>query len=232
MSWFDALRLGGGLRRGKARVPLCLQTEAAECGLACLVMVAAAHGLRTDLPTLRQRFSLSVKGVTLADLVRMAESLRLGSRALRAELEDLPQLQLPCILHWDLNHFVVLVDFQRGVAVLHDPARGARRMKLDELSRHFTGVALELQPAPGFAPARQQQRVSLRQLMGPVSGLKRSLGQILVLAMALEAFVLLSPFFMQWVVDGVLLSGDRDLLVTLGLEIGRASCRERVLASV
>ena len=213
MSLSGRLRLGAGLHR----VPLILQTEAAECGLACLAMVAGAHGLATDLPTLRQRFSLSLKGVTLADLVRMADALQLNSRALRAELDELDQLQLPCVLHWDLNHFVVLVSLRRGEAVIHDPARGLRRLKMDELSRHFTGVALELQPAPGFVPATVRQRVTLRQLLGPVSGLKRSLAQILVLALALEVFVLLSPFFMQWVVDGVVVGADRDLLVTLGV---------------
>jgi len=213
MSITGRLRLGAGLQR----VPLMLQTEAAECGLACLAMVAGAHGLATDLPTLRQRFSLSLKGVTLADLVRMADALQFNSRALRAELDELDQLQLPCILHWDLNHFVVLVSVKRGEAVIHDPARGLRRLKMDELSRHFTGVALEVQPAPGFVPATERQRVTLRQLLGPVSGLKRSLAQILVLALALEIFVLLSPFFMQWVVDGVIVSADRDLLVTLGV---------------
>jgi len=213
MSITGRLRLGAGLQR----VPLMLQTEAAECGLACLAMVAGAHGLATDLPTLRQRFSLSLKGVTLADLVRMADALQFNSRALRAELDELDQLQLPCILHWDLNHFVVLVSLKRGEAVIHDPARGLRRLKSDELSRHFTGVALELQPAPGFVPTTERQRVTLRQLLGPVSGLKRSLAQILLLALALEVFVLLSPFFMQWVVDGVIVSADRDLLVTLGV---------------
>jgi len=212
---FAALGLGG-----RSGVPLILQTEAAECGLACLAMVASAHGHRTDLPTLRRRFSLSAKGVMLGDLVRMAEALQLHSRALRAELDDLGQLQTPCILHWDLNHFVVLVSIKRGVALIHDPARGLRRLRREELSRHFTGVALELQPAPGFAPVVEKQRVSLRQLLGPVSGLKRSLAQILVLALALELFLLLSPFFMQWVVDGVVVSGDRDLLLTLLIGFG------------
>jgi ATP-binding cassette subfamily B protein RaxB len=201
-------------------VPLVLQSEAAECGLACLAMVAGAHGLMTDLPTLRKRFSLSIKGVTLADVVRMGEALNLAPRGLRAELDELDQLQLPCILHWDLNHFVVLVAYRRGVSTIHDPARGVRRVKRDELSRHFTGVALELQPAPGFRPQVERQRVTLGQLFGPVSGWKRSVAQIVTLALALEAFVLLSPLFMQWVVDGVLLAADRELLVTLALGFG------------
>lgn len=211
-----------GLRLGLGghRVPVVLQTEAAECGLACLAMVASAHGHRTDLATLRQRFSVSSKGVTLKELVRMAEALRLQPRALRAELDDLGQLRTPCILHWDLNHFVVLVSVKRGVATIHDPGRGLRRLKRDELSRHFTGIALELQPAPGFAPQVERQRITLSQLLGPVTGFKRSLAQVFVLAFALELFTLLSPFFMQWVVDGVILTADRDLLLTLAVGFG------------
>ncbi len=204
----------------KPRAPMLLQTEAAECGLACLAMVAARHGLVTDLPTLRQRFPLSLKGATLADLTRIAAQMHLTPRALRAELSHLSQLQLPCVLHWELNHFVVLTEVTAKGAVIHDPARGVRRLTTAEVSKAFTGVVLELTPAADFKPRVRKQTVTLRQLLGRVSGLKRSLFQIFLLAFALEAFMLLSPFFMQWVVDGVLVSADRDLLVTLGLGFG------------
>ena len=212
----DSLHFGFGDRR----LPMLLQTEAAECGLACLAMIAAHHGHRSDLPTLRQRFSLSLKGSTLSDIVRMAGELQLNARAVRAELDHLADLPCPCLLHWDLNHFVVLKEVNRGVAVIHDPARGVRRMPLAEVSRHFTGVVLELAPQPGFTPRVEQRVVTVQQLLGSVSGLKRSLAQIFMLALALEAFLLLSPFFMQWVVDGVLVGADRDLLVTLGIGFG------------
>ncbi len=183
-------------------------------------MVAAQHGLRTDLPTLRKRFSLSLKGVTMIDLVRMSSQLQLSPRPLRAEMEHLPQLQLPCVLHWDLNHFVVLTELRGDWATIHDPARGVRRLRLAEVAKHFTGVVLELSPAPDFKPQVEKQAVSTRQLLGHVVGLKRSLGQIFVMALALEAFMLLTPFFMQWTVDSVLVSADRDLLITLGIGFG------------
>ena len=214
--WLGALRLGFSGRR----LPMILQTEAAECGLACMAMVAAHHGLRSDLPTLRQRFPMSMKGSTMADLVRLAGHLQLNARALRAELSHLPGLATPCILHWDLNHFVVLTEVTRGVAVIHDPARGVRRLPVAEVSKHFTGVVLELTPQADFKPQTQRQSVSLRQMLGRVTGLRRSLLQIFVLALTLEAFMLLSPFFMQWVVDSVLVGLDRDLLVTLGIGFG------------
>ena len=212
-SALSALRFGWG----GSRVPMLLQTEEAECGLACLAMVATFHGLKTDLPTLRRRFSLSLKGATLMDLSRMAGQMQLTPRALRVDLEHLSQLQLPCVLHWDMNHFVVLTRLRGGKAVIHDPSRGVRQVAIDELSKHFTGVALELTPTPDFRPREERQSVTVRQLLGRVTGLKRSLLQIMVLALALEGFMLLSPFFMQWVVDSVLVSADRDLLVTLGL---------------
>ena len=205
---------------GGRRMPMIMQTEAAECGLACLGMVASHHGLVTDLAVMRKRFSLSLKGLTAADLVRMAGQLMLAPRALRAELSHLPQLVAPCILHWDLNHFVVLREVKRGVAVIHDPARGVRRMPMTEVSRHFTGIAIELTPQADFVPRVEVQTVSIRQLIGGVSGLKRSLLQIFTLALALEGFMLLAPFYLQWVVDGVLVSADRDLLVTLGIGFG------------
>jgi len=215
-SALDALSFGGPRRR----LPMILQTEGAECGLACLAMVAARHGFDSDLATLRRRFSVSMKGATMADLVRVAGLLHLNPRAVRAEMEHLPQLELPCILHWDLNHFVVLKEISGGSAVIHDPARGVRRLSLAEVSRHFTGIALELTPEADFRPGVEKQTVGLRQLLGRVIGLKRSLVQIFLLALALEAFVLLTPFYLQWVVDGVLVSNDRDLLVTLGIGFG------------
>jgi len=205
---------------GARRLPVILQTEAAECGLACLAMVAAHHGLNSDLPTLRQRFPVSLKGATLVDLVRLAGQLQLNARGLRAEMTHLPELAMPCVLHWDLNHFVVLKEVSRGMAVIHDPARGVRRLPLAEVSKHFTGIVLELTPQADFKPRTERQSVTLRQLLGRVVGLRRSLLQIFTVALALEGFTLLAPFFMQWVVDSVLVSLDRDLLVTLGLGFG------------
>ncbi|HEY8977679.1 MAG TPA: cysteine peptidase family C39 domain-containing protein, partial [Burkholderiaceae bacterium] len=96
-----------GLRR---HVPVILQTEASECGLAALAMVAVALGLDTDLPALRLRFGVSRKGANFEGLVRVAAALGLDSRPLKLDLHNLRELQLPCILHWDMNHFVVLVS--------------------------------------------------------------------------------------------------------------------------
>ncbi len=198
-------------------LPMLLQTEAAECGVACLAMVAGFHGHDVDLAGLRRRFSTSLKGASLARLMAMAAQLGFACRPLKLDMEDLTQLRTPCVLHWDLNHFVVLrYAGPRGV-VIHDPARGIRKLGLKEISEHFTGVALELNPSADFAPVRERQAVSLRALTGRVRGLVPALAQILLLALALEVFALAAPFYLQWVMDQVLVSADRDLLDLLGL---------------
>src|SRR5262245_35121568 len=107
---------------GRGRLPAIVQAEAAECGLACLAMVASYHGCRTDLNTLRRRYPASLKGVTLRGLVQVATHLHLACRPLRFELGHLRQLRLPAILHWDMNHFVVLKAVTRKGVVVHDPA--------------------------------------------------------------------------------------------------------------
>lgn len=200
--------------------PVFLQTEATECGLASLAMVADYHGYRTGLAALRLRFPISRKGATLESLMRIARALKLESRPLRLEPANLPELALPCILHWDMDHFVVLVSVSARHVVIHDPAVGRRRMTLAEFGKHFTGVALELRPATDFRPARQELQFTLRGLMGHITGLRRGLGQILLLTLGLECIAIGLPFFLQWVVDQALLSADRDLLATLALGFG------------
>lgn len=198
------------------------QSEAAECGLACLAMVAHSHGKSIGLPEMRRRFPLSLKGAKLGHIVHIAQQLGFRTRPLRLEMEDLGKLTLPCILHWDLNHFVVLAKVGKATATVLDPAVGERKLELGEVSKHFTGVALELTPTADFTLQKAAPSVSPKQLTGPVRGLSRALAQILALSIALQVFVVLAPFFMQWVVDQVLVSADRDLLVVLGLGFGLA----------
>ena len=198
--------------------PLILQSEAAECGHACLAMVASHHGHRIDLASLRARHSVSLKGTTLAAIMRLATSLHLGARPLRLEIRHLGELKLPCVLHWDLNHFVVLTRVRSGrSATLLDPARGRVEMPLAEFSRHFTGVALELQPTQAFVPTQERRTLSLRAMVGRLPRLSGSLAQLLVLAMLLQLFAIAAPFYLQWMVDEALVAQDRDLVSVLGV---------------
>jgi ATP-binding cassette subfamily B protein RaxB len=197
-----------------------LQTESSECGLACLAMVANHFGHHADLAELRRQFSISLKGATLAQIMRHAMAMQLASRPLRLELDEISQLQTPCILHWNLNHFVVLKKVHKSLRgkvslILLDPAVGERRVSLQEASDHFTGVALELMPNANFVKKEEPKKIAIRDLTGHIVGLRLAVVQVIILALVLEIFAIVSPLFNQFVVDEVIGSGDRELLQIL-----------------
>jgi ATP-binding cassette subfamily B protein RaxB len=208
----------GLLRR--TRVRLVRQTEVAECGLACLAMVAGYHGLDIGLATLRRRFAPSLRGASLKALISMADRLGLSPRPVKLPLDQLANLHMPAVLHWDLNHYVVLEQIKGGRALIHNPDGRSRWYGFDELSKHFTGVALELRPAEDFEPVRQRERLKLSQLWRRITGLKRALVQTLALSLVLQAFVLASPYYMQVAIDQALPALDRDLLTVLAVGFG------------
>lgn len=227
MNYLDAI----SLRLGR-RLPLILQTEATECGLACLAMIAGYHRHHATLMELRRQFSVSLKGMTLKQLIQTADQMKLGTRAVRLELEDLGKLKLPCVLHWNLNHFVVLkaVDGQR--LTLHDPAHGIRLLSMAEASNSFTGIALEVWPCSDFEKQEAKPQVKLMSMLGRVSGLYRALTQILLLALVLEVFSLISPFLLQWTLDNVLVTQDRDLLTTLIIGFGLLLLMQQLVSAI
>ena len=202
---------------GFRRMPLLRQAEAAECGLACVGMVAGFYGHQTDLATLRRDYPISLKGATLKDVVEIAAQLKLGARAVRCELSELRELRLPAILHWDMSHFVVLKRVTKSEIVLADPARGQVVLPLAEASEHFTGVALELSPASGFQKKTERKQVKLTSLVKIDSAGWKAIAQGLALSLFLQVFVLLSPYYMQLVIDEAILKGDLSLLTAVAV---------------
>ncbi|REG44561.1 peptidase domain-containing ABC transporter (plasmid) [Paracoccus versutus] len=195
--------------------PVILQSEAAECGLACLAMVAGHHGHRMDLPAIRRRFSASMKGTTLKDLAGIGEALHLATRALRLDLEDLSRLRLPCVLHWDHNHFVVLTRVGARAITIHDPAIGRRKVPMAEVSRKFTGIALETWPTDGFARRDETVRISILDMIRRTRGIGAAVAQVLAVSLLLEITVIAMPIGFQLILDEVVVAADRDLLTIL-----------------
>lgn len=211
----------GRLKFGfRASVPMVLQSEASECGLACLAMVLGFHGQETDLPSLRRRAGVSLRGTTLADLMALSHRFGLESRAVRCDPEDFQQLRHPAVLHWEFNHFVVLVKVTRNKVLIHDPAIGARRVSLEEVSRKFTGVALELGPGSGFKQSDKVERLRLRDFWDQIRGLKTSLLGLLCVSLVIQACALAMPFYMQLMVDEAVVRQDANLAVVLALSFG------------
>ncbi|WP_395174453.1 cysteine peptidase family C39 domain-containing protein [Roseibium alexandrii] len=150
----------------------------------------------------------------------MSNKIGLATRALKAEVQDLKRVHLPAILHWDLNHFVVLKKLTKNRAVIHDPARGDLTLGLEELGNHFTGIVLELMPATGFQRADERNKLAFTSLWSSMQGLGGALTQVLLLSLVLLAYTIAAPQYMQITIDTVLPSLDKDLLITLALGFG------------
>ena len=205
---------------GFQRLPVIRQTTASECGLACLAMIASFHGYKNDISEIRRKFPLSMRGANIKDLMDIAEQLNLSSRAMRSELEELSQLRTPCILHWGFNHFVVLKSVNKKGLLLHDPAKGRLSISIDEAQRKFTGVVLELVPTKDFQKKSVGAKLKLGQLVVFDKSFFLSFSSGFVLSLLGELFLLTTPFYLQIIIDEVLLKGDRNLLNTVALAFG------------
>ncbi|WLI90162.1 peptidase domain-containing ABC transporter [Massilia sp. R2A-15] len=200
-------------------LPLILQTEVAECGLACLAMVAGHHGFRTDLSTLRARFPGSLRGTSFEVLDQYAVQLNLSTIAYSLTLDELSQLKAPAILHWNLNHFVVLRRATARKITIHDPAQGVRELSYAEASCCFTGNALEFQRSTEFRLADERRKISLAGMIGKLDGWWQSLAQLFAMALGIEVLGLVTPKLSQYMVDEVLLTADATLrdVIALGM---------------
>lgn len=182
-------------------VPIIRQSEAAECGLACVGMIAGAYGYHTTISELRQKYPISMKGVTLADISTIASHLNFGTRGVRCDLDELKLLRSPVVIHWDTNHFVVMVKATDKYIIVHDPATGRSKLPLREASKHFTGMALEFSPTPGFKSKRRPNPIRFTSLIKFNNSIWQSLLFAVVASFLFQCFLLTGPYFSQIVID-------------------------------
>jgi len=154
-------------------------------------------------------------------LARIARELQLEPNAVRLEMEGLKVLRMPCILHWNMNHFVVLKKVTKKYVSIIDPASGLRRLSMEIANRSFTGLALELQRGSEFTPIDDMEPpLRLRDFWQQILSLRTYLLQLLLLTGIVQAFALLSPLFTQTVVDKAIPGGDREFLIALSVGFG------------
>ncbi|NMP31798.1 peptidase domain-containing ABC transporter [Thalassotalea sp. M1531] len=218
------------------RTPLILQSEIAECGLASIAMIAGYFGHHLDMQSIRKRHNAKLQGLNLKQLIELGDSLGLASRALQCPLQEIDKLQLPCILHWDMNHFVVLTKLKTSSSAhrfeINDPALGKRVLKIEEFSKHYTGICLELSPTNKFERKQERSEMKFSQLWSSIYGLKEGLFKLISLSLILQFLALLAPYYMQWVVDEVLISFDESLLKILAIGFALIAIVSVVTAAV
>lgn len=206
------------------RTPMIRQSEASECGLACLAMVAGHYGLQADMPTFRRQFGISSRGATLRTIMSLADQLGFSARALRAEINELGKIQAPAILHWNMNHFVVLnrvsLTWRGRRFHINDPARGCLHLSESEFSKSFTGIAIELIKSNKFRPQKVKSSLKISQLWSSINGARGALAGILSLTIILQLISLITPFFLQIGIDTALPANDNQLLSALAFGFG------------
>lgn len=200
---------------GRRCLPAIRQATATECGLACVAMIAVYHGMAIDLAMLRRDFAVSLKGATLESIANIARRLGLATRAVSCDLRELKTLQLPCVLHWRFQHFVVLQSIKRDYLIIHDPARGVIRCQWQEVDASFTGIALEISSCQRIVQRKPPLALTLRGLMTFSANIRSKFLAGLVLALLCELCVLVAPLYLQLVIDQVVGKGDSGLLETL-----------------
>ncbi|CAI3958854.1 peptidase domain-containing ABC transporter [Commensalibacter communis] len=211
--------------------PVILQVEAAECGLACLAMIMGHYKNYIDLTTFRRRESISIKGITLQNIIDVAHRNHMVTRPLRLDIDELNKLKLPCILHWSLNHFVVLTEVKSNGIIINDPAHGQRKILWEEVNKEFTGVALEVSPNEKFERKDERNNLKLRDLFRKTDGLKKTLSYLFFASLGLELIAIIMPMASQVIIDEVIVTLDKNLLTTIAIGVGLLILLQMIIAT-
>ena len=210
---FPALRLLDRTSR-RRRIPFVQQLQTTDCGAACLAMVLGYHGRQVGLEGIRYEMATGRDGVSVLHILDAARGFGLRGRGIRLELEDFGHLKPATILHWDMAHFVVFEKIRGQHVWILDPAFGPRRMPLSEVGRHFTGVALELEPTGDFVQAARERPGFwryFRLLLQRGSLLRR----IALTSVLLQGLTLAVPIFTGALIDQVIPNADYSLMLVL-----------------
>jgi NHLM bacteriocin system ABC transporter peptidase/ATP-binding protein len=204
-------RIQQRMERRVRQTPTILQMEVTECGVASLAMVLAYYGRWISLEELRVTCGVSRDGCRADTLIRAARRYELACNAFRAEPEQLARVPMPCILHWEFNHFVVLEGLTKRHAYLNDPAVGRRRITWAELSAGFTGVVLAMRPKRGFSRGGAKPAL-LRFLVQQLQHSKAAVAILMMISLALVIPGLMIPAFSRIFVDDILVAGNQNWL--------------------
>jgi ATP-binding cassette subfamily B protein RaxB len=194
-------------RRTRGKLKLIRQQGAAECGLACLAMIAGFYGLVWDLRALRERFPISLRGLSLRDMHQVGRDIGLSCTVVQINPKTLRSLTLPAVLHWGFDHFVVLEAVGARSAVVLDPATGRRRVDMQTLSDKVTGIALEFVPQADVQPGPMTEEVSpFTHVIAALGTRDVVLGTTLalLLTIAVQFYTLAAPFAISSLTSRVL----------------------------
>ncbi len=190
-----------------AKTPTIYQMEATECGAASLSMVFSYFGKHIPLEQMRIETGVSRDGCNAGNIMRCAKKYGLDCHGYRKEPAALRELQPPCIIHWNFNHFVVFEGFKGKYAYINDPAMGRRKLTMEELDDAFTGVVLTFAKTDKFVKEKKQKTM-LSFIKHRLQGQYATLFKLLFVGLLLVFPGLLFPVLSQVFMDDVLVGGN------------------------
>lgn len=201
------------------QTPTVLQMEAVECGAAALGIVLAYHGAWIPLEQLRVACGVSRDGSNAANILKAARTFGLAAKGFRKDPATLHQLPMPCIIHWNFNHFVVLEGIDGDRVWINDPAMGRRQLNMAELDLAFTGVALAMEPTAAFRKIGSKPK-GLRLLLRELRSSRGAAALVMGVSLVLIIPGIVIPGFSKIFVDDVLIQNTRSWLIPLLIGMG------------
>ncbi len=215
-----------------AKVPVVMQMEALECGAACLAMVLAYYGKWMPLEQVRVDCGVSRDGSKAGNVMKAARSYGLEAKGYRMGLEAVKGISaFPCIIHWNLNHFVVLCGFRGNHACINDPARGSVKVTMDEFDKAFTGIVMVFAPTENFEPDGKRTS-TLAFARKRLSGAGAAMVFVMLTSIIGYVFTLLNPAFSRFFMDRLLTGENSELLTPFIALVAAVSLLQVFVAAI
>ena len=220
------------VRKKVVKTPVIMQLEALECGAACLCMILAYYNKWIPLERVREDCAVSRDGSNAVNIIKASRSYGMMANGFRAEPEALrEQGTFPCIIHWNLNHFVVLNGFTRGKADINDPARGHCIISEKEFNESFTGICLIFEPGTEFTPSGNPENVLTfvkRRLK--LAGSALAFACITCVISSLVSII--NPAFLRVFIDHLLTGNDPEWVLPFFFLLGLVNLIQIVLSAI
>ncbi|WP_338754919.1 peptidase domain-containing ABC transporter [Bacillus sp. FJAT-52991] len=199
------------------RVPFIEQMEHSECGLASLCMILSFHGNHVSLSELRERYGVPKGGTSLFQIMDIGKSYNLDVKGYKASVDDLKNILLPAIIHWENKHYVVLEKIGNKFAVIVDPASGRTKIPLNDLQAKYSGFVLVMTPTESFEKKKGGSHT--RFFLSFVLGKKPLIASIVLTSLLIQGFALVIPWLTSWITDQVIVPKNDGYLTAIGYSI-------------
>lgn len=222
-----------------AKTPTVFQMEATECGAASLSMIFAYWGKYMPLEQMRIETGVSRDGCNAGNIMRAAKKYGFECHGYRREPEQLRSLDMPCLIHWNFNHFVVLEGFKGKYVFINDPAVGRRKLSWEEFDDAFTGIVLTFAPTETFV-REKKPHTTAAFIKERLSGQYEVLTKLFVAGFTLVFPGIILPITLQIFMDDVLIGGNTSwfnkliifIVATIAFQAALSLYRDLVLVKL